>query len=66
MNPNYYENQNKNERNNNDPIHEFLNKIKSADEISPRNQVIKNILNYSKALRIEKSLSLNHFEMVLN
>ncbi len=32
----------------------------------PGNNVINNILNYSKALSIRKSKSLEHFEMVLN
>lgn len=32
----------------------------------PGNNVIDNILNYSKALSIRKSKSMKHFEMVLN
>jgi hypothetical protein len=32
----------------------------------PGNNVINNILNYSKALSIRKSKSLKHFEIVLN
>ena len=32
----------------------------------PGNTVINNILNYSKALSIRKSKSIEHFEMVLN
>ncbi len=32
----------------------------------PGNNVINNILNYSKALSIRKSKSMEHFEMVLN
>jgi hypothetical protein len=32
----------------------------------PGNNVINNILNYSKALSIRKSKSIEHFEMVLN
>jgi hypothetical protein len=32
----------------------------------PGNTVINNILNYSKALSIRKSKSLEYFEMVLN
>jgi hypothetical protein len=32
----------------------------------PGNNVINNILNYSKALSIRKSKNIEHFEMVLN
>ncbi len=32
----------------------------------PGNNVINNILNYSKALSIRKSKSMEHFEVVLN
>jgi hypothetical protein len=32
----------------------------------PGNNVINNILSYSKALSIRKSKNLEHFEMVLN
>jgi hypothetical protein len=32
----------------------------------PGNNVINNILNYSKALSVRKSKSITHFEMVLN
>lgn len=32
----------------------------------PGDNVINNILNYSKALSIRKSKSMEHFEMVLN
>jgi hypothetical protein len=32
----------------------------------PGNNVINNILNYSKALSIRKSKSMQHFEIVLN
>ena len=32
----------------------------------PGNNVINNILNYSKALSIRKSKSVKYFEMVLN
>ncbi|MCW3071487.1 MAG: hypothetical protein JWO44_1377 [Bacteroidetes bacterium] len=32
----------------------------------PGNNVISNILNYSKALSIRKSKNIEHFEMVLN
>ena len=32
----------------------------------PGNNVINNILNYSKALSIRKSKNLEYFEMVLN
>ncbi len=66
MNPTYSENQNNSERDNFDDKNKFSNEKKSARELNPRKQVIMNILNYSKALRIEKSLTLNHFEMVLN
>lgn len=32
----------------------------------PGNNVINNILNYSKALSIRKSKSMKHFEIILN
>lgn len=32
----------------------------------PGNHIVNNILNYSKALSIRKSKSVEHFEMVLN
>jgi len=32
----------------------------------PENSVIKNILNYSKALSVRKSKSIAHIELVLN
>lgn len=32
----------------------------------PDNSVINNILNFSKALSVRKSKSMEHFEMVLN
>lgn len=48
--------------------------IKTKEEIAnmiefpyePGNNVIDNILNYSKALSIRKSKSENYFEIVLN
>jgi hypothetical protein len=47
---------------------------KMKEEIDNRNEfpfepgenIINNILNYSKALSIRKSKSMEHFEMVLN
>jgi len=42
--------------------------IDNASELScePGNDVINNILNYSKALSIRKSKNVEYFEMVLN
>lgn len=52
-----------------EPITSEMNeKIDSKKEFpyEPGNNVINNILNYSKALSIRKSKSGEHFEMVLN
>jgi hypothetical protein len=32
----------------------------------PSDTIIRNILNYSKALKIEKSKNIDHIELVLN
>ena len=42
--------------------------IDNKDEFlyEPKNNVINNILNYSKALSIKESKNLKFFEMVLN
>jgi hypothetical protein len=42
----------------NDDINEF--------PYEPGNNIINNILNYSKALSIRKSKNVKHFEMILN
>ena len=44
---------------------------KEADDVTdfpyePGNNIINNILNYSKALSIRKSKRMDYFEMVLN
>ena len=52
-----------------EPITTEMNeKIDNKKEFpyEPGNNVINNILNYSKALSIRKSKSGEHFEMVLN
>ncbi len=52
-----------------EPINAELNEEidnKKEFPFEPGNNVINNILNYSKALSIRKSESLEHFEMVLN
>lgn len=43
-------------------------KIDNLNEFpyEPGNNVINNILNYSKALSVRKSANIEHFEMVLN
>ena len=38
----------------------------SADEMSPSDAVINNILSFSKALKIKKSREIGMIEMVLN
>ena len=49
-----------------------INKMKAGIDnnenflTQPGDNVIDNILNYSKALSIRKSNSLSHFEMLLN
>lgn len=45
-----------------------MNEKDNAEEFpyEPGNNVINNILNYSKALSIKKSKSMSHFEIVLN
>jgi hypothetical protein len=42
--------------------------VDNTNELSsgPGNDVINNILNYSKALSIRKSKNVEYFEMVLN
>ena len=52
-----------------DPITKEMNeKIDNKKEFpfEPGNNVVNNILNYSKALSIRKSKNGDHFEMVLN
>lgn len=66
MNQNYSYNLTKFDQNTKAIIDSILNKIKTVEEKKPKKSVITNILNYSKALKIEKSESLDHFEMVLN
>ncbi|MCW3085460.1 MAG: hypothetical protein JWP12_2826 [Bacteroidetes bacterium] len=50
------------------PKTEMNEKIDDKKEFpyEPGNQVINNILNYSKALSVRKSKGGDHFEMVLN
>ena len=50
------------------PKTEMNEKIDDKKEFpfEPGNNVINNILNYSKALSVRKSKSGDHFEMVLN
>ncbi len=51
----------------NTKMNEELDNAKAKEfPYQPGNNVINNILNYSKALSIRKSKSLAHFEMVLN
>ena len=52
-----------------EPINQKMNeKVDSKKEFpyEPGDNVVNNILNYSKALSIRKSKSGNDFEMVLN
>jgi hypothetical protein len=39
---------------------------KSNEELEPREEILQNILNYSKALSVRKSKKMNSFKMVLN
>jgi hypothetical protein len=39
---------------------------KSNEELEPREEILQNILNYSKALSVRKSKKMNNFTMVLN
>lgn len=51
------------------PVNTKMNeKVDSINKFpyEPGKNVINNILNYSKALSIRKSKSLDYFEMVLN
>ena len=46
---------------------ELLNKIeKTSSKFSPKKQTIDNILNYSKALSIKKSINIEFIELILN
>ena len=52
-----------------EPINTKMNEDFDTDKdfpFEPESSVIKNILNYSKALSIRKSKNIEHFEMVLN
>lgn len=44
----------------------LLTQQKEEEMYSPKKQTIDNILNYSKALSIRKSVNLDFIEMVLN
>lgn len=44
----------------------LLNQKKEDKMYTPRKEVVDNILNYSKALSIRKSESLDYIEMILN
>jgi hypothetical protein len=39
---------------------------KSNEDLEPREEILQNILNYSKALSVRKSKKMNSFKMVLN
>ncbi len=44
----------------------LLNQQKEEKMYTPKQETINNILNYSKALSIRKSNSLNFIELILN
>jgi hypothetical protein len=39
---------------------------KSNEELEPREEILQNILNFSKALSVRKSKKMDSFKMVLN
>ncbi|MBE7442835.1 MAG: hypothetical protein KF732_00555 [Flavobacteriales bacterium] len=48
-------------------LKESLNNLETAEpERSPKKQTINNILNYSKALSVKKSKTVDCIEMILN
>ncbi|HRN42608.1 MAG TPA: hypothetical protein PK649_11125 [Vicingus sp.] len=48
-------------------LKESLNNLETAEpERSPKKQTINNILNYSKALSVKKSKTVDYIEMILN
>ncbi|MGB0888131.1 MAG: hypothetical protein ACPGSL_08425 [Vicingaceae bacterium] len=47
-------------------IKSFFKNEKETKMLSPKNETINNILNYSKALSIRKSKKIDFIEMVLN
>ena len=55
----------KNEESLNQKMNEAIDNFKEFP-YTPDDNVINNILNYSKALSIRSSKSLEHFELVLN
>lgn len=45
---------------------DLINFAAENDQYEPSEQVIKNILGFSKALEVKPSKSMKHFETVLN
>jgi len=45
---------------------DLCNEVLKEKVVEPRKTTINNILNYSKALSIRKSSTIDHIEMVLN
>ena len=66
MNQNYQENSKKNNFENNKSHEEFFNNLNVKENKKPELQIIKNILNYSKSLRVIKSEFTEHIQIILN
>jgi len=47
-------------------IKTFINQKKERKICTPKKETISNILNYSKALSVRKSISLDFIELILN
>jgi len=45
---------------------DLCNEVLKEKTVAPKKTTINNILNYSKALSVRKSSTINHIEMVLN
>ncbi len=66
MNQNYQENSKKNNFENHKSFERFFNNLNVTENKKPEVQIIKNILNYSKSLRVIKSEYTEHIQMILN
>ena len=66
MNQNYHENTNKNNFENYKSLERYFNNLNVSENKKPEEQTIKNILNYSKSLRVIKSEFTDHIQFILN
>ena len=66
MNQNYQENTNKNNFENYKSLERYFNNLNVSENKKPEEQTIKNILNYSKSLRVIKSEFTDHIQFILN